>query len=247
MRAMILAAGLGTRLKPLTDTIPKALIKINNFTLLELQIRKLISEGIDKIIINVHHFSDQIISYLKLNNFFDCDISISDETNKLLDTGGGLKKSSHFFSDGKPFLVYNVDIISDISLKKLMDYHDSSGCSATLAVMNRKSTRKFLFDDSKRLCGWMDEKTGRRVIVNKFTGELVPYSFSGIQIINPELFKYFPDKEVFSLIEFYLSAADKEKVGCYIHDEDYWLDLGKIENIKKAETDFEKIRNIYRV
>jgi NDP-sugar pyrophosphorylase family protein len=244
---MILSAGLGTRLKPLTDTVPKALIKIKDFTLLELQIKKLIFEGFNHIIINVHHFSDQIKIYLKQNNFFNCDISISDETNRLLDTGGGLKGASHFFSDGKPFLVYNVDIISAISLKRLMDYHFATGNLATLAVMNRKSSRKFLFDNANKLCGWMNEKTDEKIILEKSYDELIPYSFSGIQIIDPKLFKYFPDKNVFSLVDFYLSAAKNEILGSYIHNDDYWLDLGKIENIKKAEANIEKIRSIYRV
>jgi len=122
MRAMILAAGLATRLKPLTDLTPKALIKIKGQTLLELQIKKLKAECYDEIIVNVHHYSDQIQHYLKQNNFFDTSIEISDESEKLLDTGGGLKKASHFFSDSEPFLVYNVDILSNISLRKLMEH-----------------------------------------------------------------------------------------------------------------------------
>lgn len=247
MRSMILAAGLGTRLKPLTNSIPKALIKIKGFTLLELQIRKLRSEGFDKIIINVHHFAEQIKDHLKQNNFFNTDISISDESEKLLDTGGGLKKASHFFSDGNSFLVQNVDILSDINLKKLMSHHKSSGNPATLAISRRNSSRKFLFGNNEILSGWSNEKTGEKIITRKDKTNLVPYSFSGIQIIDPSLFKYFPDKDAFSLVEFYLSAAEKETVKGFLHDDDYWIDLGKPENIIEAEINFEKLRNIYQV
>jgi len=247
MRAMILAAGLGTRLKPLTDSTPKALIKIKGQTLLELQIKKLKAEGFDQIIINVHHFSDQIQHYLKQNNFFDTSIEISDESEKLLDTGGGLKKASHFFSDSEPFLVYNVDILSNISLRKLMEHHLSSSSIATLAVQDRKSTRKFLFDNNKILCGWMNGRTGEKIIVKDEQSELFPYSFSGVQIVDPEIFKYFPSKDIFSLVELYLTAARREKIIGYNHSKDEWLDLGKIENLNQAVNLFEKIRNTYPV
>lgn len=247
MHAMILAAGLGTRLKPLTDSIPKALIKINDYTLLELQIKKLRSEGFDQIIINVHHFADKVKQYLEEYNFFNCSIEISDESEKLLETGGGLKKASHFFSDGNPFLVYNVDILSNISLKELMEFHLTSENIATLAVQNRESSRKFLFDKNNTLCGWMNEKSGEEIITIEEQSELLPYSFSGIQIIDPEMFKYFPDKNIFSLIELYLSVAKKAKIIGYTHNQDEWMDLGNIENLNQAESFFEKIRNTYRV
>lgn len=247
MRAMILAAGLGTRLKPLTNSTPKALIKIKNQTLLELQIKKLKAEGFDQIVINVHHFADRIKEYLKQNNFFDCSIEISDESKKLLDTGGALKKAAHFFSDGKPFLVYNVDIISNINLKIFMETHISHSSVATLAVQDRKSSRKFLFDKYMTLCGWMNEKTSERIISKGDETELSSYAFSGIQVIDPRLFKHFPNKDVFSLVELYLSAAKQEKINGYVHDEDDWMDLGKIENFNKAEELFDRFRNTYRV
>lgn len=239
MRAMILAAGLGTRLKPLTDSTPKALIKIKDFTLLELQIRKLKAEGFNQIIINVHHFADKIKDYLKQSNFFECSIEISDESEKLLETGGGLKKAAHFFSDDKPFIIYNVDILSNISLNKLMEVHKASGSVATLAVQDRKSSRKFFFDKSNTLCGWINEKSGEKILTKDRQTELFPYSFSGIQVVDPKIFKYFPDKDVFSLVEFYLTTAKREEIIGYVHNEDEWIDLGKIENIKKAESLFE--------
>jgi len=247
MRAMILAAGLGTRLKPLTDSTPKALIKIKEHTLLELQIKKLKAEGFDRIIINVHHFANVIKKYLEINNYFNCSIDISDESEKLLDTGGGLKKASHFFSDDNPFLVYNVDILSNISLKKLMEFHLISGSMATLAVQNRESSRKFLFNKNNTLCGWMNEKSGEKIITKQEQSELFPSSFSGIQVVDPKIFKYFPDKNIFSLVDLYLSVAKKEKIISYAHNEDEWMDIGKIENLNQAESFIEEIRNTYRV
>jgi NDP-sugar pyrophosphorylase family protein len=247
MRAMILAAGLGTRLKPLTNSTPKALIKIKDFTLLELQIKKLVSEGFDQIIINVHHFGDVVKDYLKQNNFFNCSIEISDESEKLLDTGGGLKKASHFFMEDEPFLVYNVDILSNISLRKLINYHLTSESIATLAIQNRDSSRKFLFDKNNILCGWMNQKSSENIITSDEQSELFPYSFSGIQVINPKIFKYFPDKDIFSLVELYLSAARKAKISGYVHNDDLWIDIGKLENLDRAEKIFEDIRNTYRV
>jgi len=244
---MILAAGLGTRLKPITDSTPKALIKITGFTLLKLQIRKLIAEGFDQIIINVHHFSDQLKEYIKQNIFFNCSIVISDESKKLLDTGGGLKKAAYFFSDGKPFLVYNVDILSDINLKSLMDHHQASGSIATLAVRERASSRKFLFDNENILVGWTNDEAKEKIIVRDEKNKLIPYSFSGIQIIDPAIFKYFPDKDVFSLVDLYLSTAKNDKISGFVHNEDNWLDIGKIETLVEAEDLFEKIRNTYRV
>jgi len=247
MRAMILAAGLGTRLKPLTDSTPKSLIKIEEFTLLELQIRKLLSEGFDTLIINVHHFADVIEEYLKQNNFFNCSIEISDESKKLLDTGGGLKKASHYFSDGKPFLVYNVDIISNVSLKILMKYHVASSSIATLAIQERKSSRKFLFNMDNALCGWKNENTSEQIIVRSDQSEFLQYAFSGVQIVDPKIFKYFPDKDIFSLVELYLASAKKEKISGFIHSEDEWMDIGKMVNLNQAESFFEKIRHTYRV
>ena len=247
MRAMIFAAGLGTRLKPLTESIPKALIKIKNHTLLELQINKLKLAGFDYIIINVHHFADLIKDYFKQNNFFNCSIEISDESKKLLDTGGGLKKASHFFSDGKPFLVCNVDILSTINLNNLINVHLKSSPIATLAIQNRRSSRKFLFDDNNILSGWKNEISGEKILTRNEHMELKPSSFSGIQIIDPKIFKYFPDKDVFSIVDLYLTASKKEKVFGYVHDSDEWIDLGKIENLNEAEKLFDSIRNTYQV
>jgi NDP-sugar pyrophosphorylase family protein len=246
MRAMILAAGLGTRLKPLTDSTPKALIKIKDHTLLELQIKKLKAEGFNQIIINVHHFAVKVKDYLKQNNFFDCSIEFSDESEKLRDTGGGLKKAAHFFSDGKPFLVHNVDILSNIDLNKLMEFHLASKSIATLAVQKRESSRKFLFDKGNILCGWMNKKSGEKITVKNDQSEFLSYAFSGVQIVDPKIFKYFPNKDVFSLVELYLAAAKREKIIGYVHSEDEWIDLGKMKNLSEAEKVFDRFRSTYQ-
>jgi NDP-sugar pyrophosphorylase family protein len=236
MRAMILAAGLGTRLKPLTDLTPKALIKIKNFTLLELQIRKLAAAGFNKIVVNVHHHSEMVKDFLEQNTFAGCEIIISDEKDKLLDTGGGLKKASWFFSDGEPFLVHNVDVLSDIKLDDFYNYHIKSAAIASLAVQQRPSSRYFLVDEKNQLVGWENEKTGKSKVVIEQKGKLRKLAFSGIQIIDPKIFRYFPGAAVFSLVDLYLSAAVKEKIYAFNHSKDRWLDMGKMENLREAES-----------
>ncbi|MDZ7764542.1 MAG: sugar phosphate nucleotidyltransferase [Melioribacteraceae bacterium] len=157
MKAMIFAAGLGTRLKPITNDKPKALVEINGISLLEITIKKLIRFGFTELIINVHHFADQIISFIKQSSF-EADIRISDEREVLLNTGGGLKYAQWFFDDGKPFLLHNVDIITDLDLKSFYDSNLIDEAIATLAVRDRKSSRKLLFDENELLCGWKDIK-----------------------------------------------------------------------------------------
>ena len=194
MRAMILAAGLGTRLQPLTDNLPKALVKIRDKTLLEIAINYLVKNGFDKIIINVHHFAEQLINFIEQNNF-GADISISDERDKLLDTGGGLKKASRFFNDGKPFLLYNVDIISNLNLLTLYQANIESNSITTLTVRNRESGRYLLFNSENILRGWKNTKTGE-LITSCSIDMLDEFAFSGIHIINPEIFSLMPDGEV---------------------------------------------------
>ncbi len=236
MRAMILAAGLGTRLKPITDSIPKALISIKGQKLLELQIKKLAAAGFNKIVVNVHHHSEMVKDFLEQNTFAGCEIIISDETDKLLDTGGGLKKASWFFSDGEPFLVHNVDVLSDINLDEFYNYHIKSAAIASLAVQQRPSSRHFLVDEKNQLVGWENEKTGKSKVVIERKGKVRKLAFSGIQIIDPKIFRYFPDAAVFSLVDLYLSAAVKEKIYAFNHSKDRWLDLGKMETLSEAES-----------
>jgi NDP-sugar pyrophosphorylase family protein len=235
MRALILAAGLGTRLRPLTDLRPKALIEVNGVTLLEIVIRRLINHGFDHIIINVHHFADQIVSFLKEKNNFGIEIEISDESDLLLDTGGGLKKVSRFFNDKKPFLVHNVDILSDIDLNQFYNFHLNSNSAVTLAVQKRNSSRYFLFDEEKYLCGWKNLKTNEIRMTRETYGELTQLAFSGIHVADPLIFALMPPDKVFSIVDFYLSIASQNRISYFDHSNSLFIDLGKKENLAEAE------------
>ncbi len=238
MKAMIFAAGLGTRLRPLTDSMPKAMIPVNGKALLQHVIEKLKWEGFDEIIINVHHFPEQIINFVKENDSFGILIEFSDETDQLLDTGGGIKKASAFFDDGKPFLIHNVDILSNISLRDFYDYHLKSQNIATLLTSKRNTSRYLLFNKENHLKGWINKKTGE--VKSPFTDfEPENYNelaFSGMHIINTAIFQYmndFPDR--FSIIDFYLKVCTKENIGCFIPNDLRMLDVGKIDSLKDAE------------
>jgi NDP-sugar pyrophosphorylase family protein len=226
-RAMILAAGLGTRLRPITDTIPKALIKVDGRTLLEGAIRHLANYGVKEIIINVHHFADQIIRYLNQNNNFGLNITISDEKSQLLDTGGGLKKSSGFFAGREPFFVRNVDIISDLDLKNMMEYHLQSHALATLAVRKRETSRYFLFNYDHRLCGWTNLETGEKILSSESSRNLQMLAFSGIQILNPEIFALITEEGKFSLTTLYLRLAIDHLIKGFMDRGSVWRDVGK--------------------
>jgi len=241
MKALILAAGLGTRLKPLTDNKPKALVEVNSITLLEHTINKLKHAGVNEIIVNVHHFADQIKTFLEQKNYFDIYIEISDESYQLLDTGGGLKKASWFFDDNKPFFVHNVDVLSDINLGNLYQSHIINHSLVTLAVKDREASRYFLFDDSLQLCGWKNIKTGEVKISKNITEILIPLAFSGIQILSTDIFKLINETGKFSLTDTYVGLAKYNKITGYRHDKDFWLDLGKPEMIKEGEEFLNKI------
>lgn len=234
MKAMILAAGLGTRLQPLTSDKPKALIEIAGKTLLQLAIEKVINGGYEEIVINVHHFADQIIEYLYLNDNFGQDITISDERHQLLDTGGGIKKVESLLSGSSPFLVYNVDVLSAIDLQTLRSYHNERGGLATLSVRNRKSSRYLVFDDHMILTGWKNSVTGEKLSVSDSKQSQL-YAFSGIQIIDPAIFDLITESGTFSLISLYLRLAENNNIFGYIDTSDIWIDLGKPEQLREAE------------
>jgi NDP-sugar pyrophosphorylase family protein len=236
MKVMILAAGLGTRLKPLTDKIPKALVQINQKPMLQNLIERLIDFKITDIIINVHHFSGQIIQFLKERNNFGINIAVSDERDLLLDTGGGVKKASWFFKNEKSFLVHNVDAFTNIDLNKLIESHKTSNALASLAVKERENSRKLLFNNQNELCGWKNLKTDEEKIVRQNQNKTNELAFSGIQIMSRKCFDLMPEEKVFSLIDFYLSATKTEKISGFVHNQDYFVDLGRIENIKIAES-----------
>jgi len=232
---MILAAGVGSRLKDLTRHTPKALIKIKDKSLLEIVINKLKSQGITDVIINVHHHAQQIIDFVNSNKQFGINIEFSEESN-LLDTGGGLKKASWFFEDGEYFLLHNVDVISNINLNELAQYHKSNDSMVTIAVRSRKTSRYFLFDKENQLCGWKNESTGEQKILNDSLSDLIPFSFMGIHVISPKIFKHFPIKEKFSIVDFYLNNAINNKILGYQADKFDWIDCGRPENLIEAES-----------
>jgi NDP-sugar pyrophosphorylase family protein len=230
MKAIIFAAGLGTRLKPLTLHKPKALVEYKNKTLLQHAIEKLTDAGVTDIIVNVHHFGEQIIDFVNQQNF-KANISISDERDELLDTGGGLKKAASFFDDDL-FIAYNVDIISNIDLKEMINIHNQSIPLATLAVKRRKSSRKLLFNEKMQLCGWENQVTNEKII-GREEAFVQNFSFSGIHIIDPLIFKQMPAKNKFSIIELYLELSSKHSILGYIDKQDFWIDWGKVEQLNQ--------------
>jgi len=240
MKAMIFAAGTGTRLRPLTNIIPKALVKIGDTPLLEYAVKKLLNYGFGEIIINVHHYPEKILEFLKANNNFEANISISDESDLLLDTGGGLKKASAFFAEDEPFLLYNCDIITDLNLRQLYDYHLKQNALCTLAVRKRETSRYLLFNSDNILCGWENKRTGEVKHARESETELYPIAFSGIHIMSPEAIKLLPDKKVFSLIEFYLMIANNHIIRGFDHTYSKWADIGKpsvLEEMQKERLD----------
>lgn len=234
MKAMILAAGLGTRLKPLTDDRPKALVEIGGITLLEHTIAKLIDSGFDEIVINVHHFSEMLTSFISSKDF-GVKIHISDESDKLMDTGGGIVKAMQFLDGDEPFLVHNVDIITDIDLNLLYSSHRQSVALSTLAVGKRESSRVFLFDSNMNLSGWQNNLTGKKIIPDSTRQPLTEYAFSGIHVISPSFFNLITSKGPFSIVDAYLSLCCRNSIKGYDVSNNFVLDVGKPQSIAFAE------------
>jgi NDP-sugar pyrophosphorylase family protein len=241
MKAMVLAAGMGTRLQPLTLTKPKALVEIDGTAMLEIILKKIIRSGFNDIIINVHHFADQIIDFLSRNKNFGASITISDETDFLLDTGGGLLKASSFFNDGKPFLVHNIDILSNINLLELYNYHCSKNALATLAVKERTTSRSLLINSDGELSGWRNNETGQTIIARGFEADLTPIPFSAIHIMNPSIFPMITETGKFSVMDTYLRLARTVPIHTFRHDHDFWFDIGRVENLKAASPYVHKV------
>lgn len=237
MKAMILAAGRGTRLQHLTRSKPKALIEIKGKTLLELLIIRLKTFGFNEIIINAHHFSEQIQSFLQAKNNFGMRIELSIE-NELLDTGGGLKKAGWFFDDNKPFLLHNVDVLTDLDYGELFARHESTKALATLAVRQRKSNRYLLTDGQHVLCGWENSESGEHRLVREPKGTLQRVSFMGIHIIAPPLIPLLNGRRIFPIIDAYLQLAAQHIIYLHSCDRFRWLDLGKPQHLAEAETLF---------
>lgn len=239
MKALIFAAGLGSRLKPLTDKTPKALIPVGGKPMLEHVILKLIASGFNEIVVNIHHHGQQIIDYLQSKNNFGLRIHISDERDYLLDTGGGIKHARKFLDGNKPFLVHNADILSNVDLKQLCRHHLENATSvATLLVSQRESSRCLLFDEENRLYGWQNRETGEvKSPYPDFSPALYnDYAFGGIHVISPEIFKWMDKWEgKFSIINFYLAVCAKTTIRAYPSDNLQLLDIGKPEALVKAE------------
>jgi len=241
MKAMIFAAGLGTRLRPLTNDRPKALVKICGKTMLERVIVKLANAGFDDITINIHHFGGKIIEFLDKNHNFGLNIHISDERDKLLDTGGGILKARTFLDGDEPFLVHNADILTDIDLNAMWNSHKESGAMATVLVKNRKTSRYFVFDNDFRLQGWINKTTGEtRPSHFIYTEGLHELAFGGIHVISPSIFdmleEYSQKEEKFSTTPFYVDYCHHHLIKGYLQEAPYmWLDIGKPETLKEAE------------
>jgi NDP-sugar pyrophosphorylase family protein len=233
---MVLAAGLGTRLRPLTDDRPKALVEIDGRTLLEIALERLRASGVTDVIVNVHHFGYMIVRYLAAKQNLGMRIEVSRE-DVLLDTGGGLKKAAWFFLESggdEPFLLHNVDVLSNIDLGRMMQFHNEHDALATLAVQERQSSRYLLFDEQSELCGRRFEREDRTELARPAT-PLKPLAFCGIHVISPRLLEMMTEEGVFSIIETYLHLASRnEKIMAFRSDESYWRDLGTIESLSCA-------------
>lgn len=238
MKAMIFAAGFGTRLRPITDTLPKALVPIQGKPLLEHVVEKLKLAGVKEIIVNVHHLPDKIIDFIKEKNNFGIHVEISDEREKILDTGGGIKKAAHFFSDGKPFLVHNVDILSNVNLNEIYQQHlEEPERLVSLVVNSRKTNRYLLFDKAQQLHGWINIKTLQtKPTEGMDTTPFQKFAFAGIQIVSPKIFQLMEhEPEKFPIIDFYLKHCANEKIIGFVPENLKILDVGKIEALKEAE------------
>ena len=235
MKAMILAAGLGTRLRPLTDTRPKALVEVGGRTLLDITLSRLRSIGVQDVIVNVHHLAEMIADYLQANGCFGMHIEISRE-EALLDTGGGLKKAGWFFAENaEPFLLHNVDVLSNIDLAAMMQAHVRKRALVTLAVKQRETSRYLLFDDHDRLCG---RRHGQETDLIRWAGTVWPLAFCGIHVISPRLLRMLTEEGAFSIIDAYVRlAAAGELIQAFRSDGYYWRDLGRLESMKQAEED----------
>src|SRR5215469_13581075 len=250
MKAMVLAAGLGTRLLPLTNDRPKALVEINGRTLLEITLTRLKSFGIREVIVNAHHFAAMVVEYLDANQNFGMSIEVSREET-LLDTGGGLKKASWFFlkdngssAADAAFILHNVDVISTIDLNRMAQSHQANGALATLAVQDRKTSRYLLFDQQKELCGRRFVKEGKTELVRNVNPSY-ELAFSGIHVISTRLLNLMTEEGMFSIIDLYLRlAAQGEKIKSFPADEYQWRDLGTPEGVARAAEELQDSRHL---
>jgi NDP-sugar pyrophosphorylase family protein len=237
MKAMIFSAGLGTRFKPWTDNHPKALAVVNGKSLLQRNIEYLQQYGIYEVVVNVHHFADQVIHAVKENNGWGSKVMISDETNEVLETGGGLLKAKELLQDDQPFVTLNADFLTNLNLHDLIDFHQQKKALISFGITNRKSSRNFLFDEDSRLCGWMNSVTGeKRISVDK--PNLTAKAYSCVVVFEPIIFDLIPQRGKFSLVDTYLSLAADYSIYGYDHSGDKLIDVGKPESVAIAESLF---------
>ena len=242
-QAMIFAAGLGTRLKPITDTMPKALVPVGGEPLLQRVLMKLKDAGFERVVINVHHFAEQIVCFLRAKDMFGMDIHISYERDMLLETGGGIKKASSLFDASSPFLIHNVDILSNVDLADF--YERAHDCDALLLVSERKTKRYLLFNDEMNLVGWTNIETGevkspfediKTMDIDALKSQYKLYAFSGIHVFSPSLFPLMePYPERFGIIDFYLNVCNRSRIKGWVKDDLQLMDVGKIDTLQEAE------------
>jgi len=234
MKAMLFAAGLGTRLGGLTANKPKALVEVNGKPLLYYAIEYLKKYGVNDIIINVHHYPDLIINYVNQNSLFGINIEFSDERDLLLETGGGLLKAKHFFTDVDNFVVYNTDIYTSLDLNQAINLHKNENALATLVVRNRETSRYLLFSNDNTMCGWKNVNTGEEIITRN-KADLTNYAFSGIQVLSTKIFDLLKDKEntKFSITKAYIELSKNNKIVGFVDKSKYWIDAGKPETIEQ--------------
>lgn len=236
MQAFVLAAGLGTRLQPLTLSLPKAMVEVQGRPLIRIVIDNLVRQGITRIVVNVHHLAAILTDYLQ-NNQWGADIIISDESDLLLDTGGGLKKAAPLFLPDEPILIHNVDILSRINFSELETQHTDSMNIATLAVSNRNTSRQLLFNAHKQLVGWQNNNTGETKWTLRPISDYHPMAFSGIAIVNPELIDLLPNtSHPFPIIPAYLEIAKEHRISYFEHKKNDWLDVGQPKTLQEAQS-----------
>lgn len=235
---MIFAAGLGTRFKPWTDKHPKALAVVHGKSLLQHNVEYLQQYGITDVVVNVHHFADQIVDAIEKNKGWGSTITISDETDEVLETGGGIKKAAHLFT-ADTIVIINVDILTDLDLGKLIACHQQEHPVSTLAVTNRATSRYFLFDEANTLCGWRNTKTGEEKIA-RTNATYIPKAFSGIHVISKQLLSLIAREGKFSMVDVYLDLAKTHTIKGYDHSGSRFIDVGKPDSVAQAELLFSK-------
>ncbi len=238
MKAMIFCAGMGTRFKPWTDKHPKALALVNGKSLLQRNVEYLQKYNIKDVVINVHHFAEQIIEAVEKNDGWGSNILISDEKEALLETGGGLLKAQPLLSNGQPFITLNADFLTDLNLDHLLEFHNLKKAFISFGVTDRQSSRKFLFDAHDRLCGWENNQSGEK-IMSRDDAHLMAKAYSCVVVFDPEIFEKIPQRGKFSLVETYLSLAKDELIFGYDHSGDKLIDVGKPESVAQAEKMFD--------